>query len=348
VADIEFGQPYYKQVIERNGYDPALFDGFSADLQSIGREDLEQIFLCHQGLYEFRDSDKQKAVLTGFGLSGVPHLGTLSQIHRSGLLNRAGYEVEVVLGDLDAYNGKLVPLHETRSLAETYGRFLEASQLLDPRTSHVRNQYDRPEILRAAYLLGRYVSDSLFEKAEEDLHGFYSARGKVDESMTYRRKLSLNLMIADFFHLGQRAPEVLVMLGLDEHQYVRTAQSIGEQVVKDECGLQPVRISSLYTPLIKGLNGYPKMSKSFPDSGITLDMEDDAIEHAVTREKDDYENPSESVIYQIACGIGVREDVKLGDIRAAAEAKGSDWRDIKSLLVGRIATFAGLWKEVSE
>jgi tryptophanyl-tRNA synthetase len=342
---VEFGDPYYRQVIEQNGYDPSLFEGFTADLQTIGKEDLEQIFLCHQGLYEFNAASDSKAVLTGFGLSGVPHLGTLSQLHRISLLNRAGYEAEVVLGDLDAYNGKLTDLRETHQLAGSYTRFIESTELLDKGNSTVRNQFDRPEIVRTAYLIGRYVTDQLFDSAEEDLHSYYSERGKVDASMTYRRKLSLNLMIADFIHLGQRAPEVLVMLGLDEHQYVRAGQEVAGKIDASESGLDPVRIRSLYTPIIKGLNGYPKMSKSFPGSGISLDMPHHEIGDALLTEADTYSDPRDSVVYQIACGIGVEDGLRLTDVRQAAEEKNSDWHDIKRLLVGRIATFAAKWQE---
>lgn len=84
-------------------------------------------------------------------------------------------------------------------------------------------------------------------------------------------------MTADFFSAGQSYPNVLVMLGIDEHKYVRFAQKMLDRVDTAISGIRSPRINSIYTPMIRGLNGYPKMSKSFPESGITLDMSDDII-----------------------------------------------------------------------
>jgi len=342
---VKFGRPYYERVISENGYDPGLFEGFAEDMPQVPREDLERIFLCHSGLYEFRDSPQAKGVLTGFGLSGVPHLGTLSQINRIGLLNRSGYHAEVILGDLDAYNGKLTPIAETHELASTYANFIQSTELLDPENSTVRNQFDNPAVLRTAYLIGRFLTDGMFVNAEEDLHDLYVSQGKVDSDMTYRRKLSLNLMLADFFHLGQTHPEVLVMLGLDEHQYVQTGQAVAEKIDEQSSGLKPVRISSLYTPLIRGFNGFPKMSKSFPGSGITLDMPTSAVEKLIMDERDDHETPEDSVVYQVACGIGLGAETTLGEAYQAAQEKRGEWYDIKKLVVARIASFGRLWQE---
>lgn len=347
-AHVSFNNDYYRRVIADNGYDPNVFEGFTQDLPTIPRENLEKVFLCHQGLYNFTESLGRKAVLTGFGLSGVPHIGTLAQINRIGMLNQAGYPAEVVLGDLDAYNGKLTPLDTTAELAERYQKFIEGTELLDPETARVRNQSAHTDVLRTAYLLGRFIDDAHLDGAEEDLHQFYKERGKVDETMTYRRKLSLNLMLADFIHLGQTNPNVLVMLGLDEHQYVRAGQELATRVDSSVSGLQPVTIDSLYTPIISGLNGYPKMSKSFKDSSIDLEMSPDEIEGAVLGEKDTHQTPEDSVIYQMACGIGLGETISLEEARKAAQnPESKDWQHIKTLLIGRVAMFNGMWKEAA-
>lgn len=344
MADIEFGASYYQDVIKDFGYDPSMFDGFTEDLPRISRDDMQKVFLCHQGLYDFRDSTSDKAVLTGFGLSGVPHMGTLSQMNRVSILNQAGYFSEVILGDLDAYNGKLIPIETVKHHAVVYKGFLDRSGILNPDNSRVRNQYDDPEVLRTAYLIGRFVTDGQLEAAEEDLHEFYAREGRVDSTMTYRRKLSLNLMVADFFNLGQTHPEVLVMLGIDEHQYVRVGQQLADTIDPVVSGLSPVRISSLYTPIIKGLNGYPKMSKSFPDSGITLTTPIAQVEQLIMREPDTFKDPDESVVYQIACGIGLGHDVSLSEVWEAANERDREWCNVKKLLISRIALFGKHWE----
>lgn len=345
---VEFSPKYYEKVIAENGYDPAIFEGFSRDLSTIPRQDLERVFLCHSGLYDFSGSPNNKAILTGFGLSGVPHIGTLAQINRIALLNQAGFSVEVVLGDLDAYNGKLTPIDKTHELADHYKKFIDSTNLLVSGNHVVRNQYDHPEVLRTAYLLGRFASDGIFDGANEDLHSFYAAHGKVDEKMSYRRKMSLNLMIADFFHLGQENPDILVMLGLDEHQYVQVGQQLSGLIDSSISGLQPVSIHSLYTPIIRGLKGYPKMSKSFPESGISLDMNKSAISDAVKNEPDSFRAPEDSTIFQMACGVGLGGTLSLEEAYGAAKDKDSKrWSQVKKELAKRIVMFSGIWHDTA-
>lgn len=342
-----FNSDYYKKVITEFGYDQSLFEGFTDNFSDLPKADLEKTFLCHHGLYDFEKSPQKKIITSGFGLSGVPHIGTLSQLYRLGLLNKAGYDVQIVLGDLDAYNGKNIPLAQTRDLAAIYTKFIHATQLLDPTRSIIRDQFESPATLRMSYLIGRFIDDSDFQSAEEDLHTFYAAKGKVDSTMSYRRKLSLNLMLADFFDVGQRYPQVLVLLGIDEHQYVRMGQMLAQKINYHEALLSPVTIHSLYTPIIKGLSGYPKMSKSFPDSGITLDMTAEKITTLVMAQKRDEQTAMhDDVIFQIICSIGLESTMSIAAIEAAYTDP-TTWEEVKVALVARICYFAKLWQEAS-
>ncbi len=123
-------------------------------------------------------------------MSGIPHIGTLSQILRSIALQKAGIPVQMVLGDLDAYNGKARPLTETLKLAEKYKKFILKLGFNPKFPSILRSQYNEFGVLRTSYLIGHFMDDSMFQEAEEDLHGFYSKKGKVDKDMSYRRKIT--------------------------------------------------------------------------------------------------------------------------------------------------------------
>jgi hypothetical protein len=67
-------------------------------------------------------------------------------------LQRGGERCQIVLGDLDAYNGKAKPYAEVRELAE---RFREYSLRLgfDPHVGIVRSQESHLPALEAMYLL---------------------------------------------------------------------------------------------------------------------------------------------------------------------------------------------------
>ncbi|MGC9310134.1 MAG: hypothetical protein ACP5E4_00225 [Candidatus Aenigmatarchaeota archaeon] len=201
---IVFDQKYYNSLMNEFGYNPLEFEKINFSLGKLRKDDLQRMWLCHHDGNSFvRDLKKGRKVIisTGFGLSGEPHIGTLSQILRAISLQKTGIPVQIVLGDLDAYNGKNIPLKRTLSLAKEYETFILSLGFNRRKGSILRTQYDELDILRISYLIGHFMEDCMFDESEEDLHSFYHRRGKVDKGMSYRRKLSLNLMIADFIQL---------------------------------------------------------------------------------------------------------------------------------------------------
>src|SRR3989344_1095354 len=124
---IIFNELYYNNIMAEFGYDPIKFDKIDFLLGTLSCEDLQRRWLCHHDGDVFaKDTTlaRNTIVSTGIGLSGVPHAGTLSQILRSITLQNAGIPIHMVLGDLDAYNGKAKPLLESLELAERYKNFV--------------------------------------------------------------------------------------------------------------------------------------------------------------------------------------------------------------------------------
>jgi len=77
-------------------------------------------------------------------------------------------------------------------------------------------------------------------------------------------------------------------------------------------------------------------------------MSPDDIQGTILGEKDTHQSPEESVVYQMACGIGLGESASLEEARQAALNPGSrEWTQIKTLLIGRVAMFSNIWKEAS-
>jgi tryptophanyl-tRNA synthetase len=142
----------------------------------------------------------------------------------------------MVLGDLDAYNGKAKPLKETLDLVKKYEDFILSLGFDPSPPSILSSQYNALEVLRTSYIIGHYMDDKMFIESEEDLHDFYSLEGKVDSEMSYRRKLSLNLITADFIHLHMELgfKYVLVMLGIDEHKYVGFGREVVQRMKLDD------------------------------------------------------------------------------------------------------------------
>lgn len=347
---VEFNVEYYKNIMHRFGYNPLEFERIDFKLGEWSREDLQRQWLCHVKGRLFADGyDKKEKVIatTGFGLSGIPHLGTISQILRAIRLQRNNIPVQIVLGDLDAYNGKAVGLGFARDLAKQYKDFILKLGFINSAPSILRDQYDSLEILRLSYLLGHFMDDEMFVSAEEDLHKFYSKRGKVDNTMTYRRRLSLNLMIADFLELyvEKGFQRVLVFLGIDEHQYVK----FGAEAITKACQnsdwlpVKDLSISALYSSIIRGFYGYPKMSKSFPRSAITVNMTLADILERVMQGEGDYSSPEENVVYQMISSASLFSTDEISEAYQECYQKSPQWVEIKKRYAHHLKEICSEW-----
>jgi tryptophanyl-tRNA synthetase len=324
---MEFNDRYYQSIISFYNYDPIEVDMVNFSIGEMDKSELLSQWLCHYQGKEFAKKfhqGKKCIVTTGFGLSGPPHIGTISQIMKAIRLQRKRIPVQIVLGDLDAVNGKSIDYSYTQELVGKYRDFIINLGFKEEQGSILRSQSEMLGVLKTAYLIGHEIDDEMFENTEEDLHEFYSKRGKVDPTMSYRRKLSLNLMIADFIDLfwdGYKA--VLVYLGIDEHRYVLMANKVLDRIKKNN-GYSNVCLSSMYSPIIKGFNGYPKMSKSFPESGINVNTNPDKVMSMILDEKGSVD-PEENVVCQMLSSVSYFSIAEISSAWQSCKENNGDW-----------------------
>jgi tryptophanyl-tRNA synthetase len=347
---IIFDKKYYNSLMKEFGYNPLEFEKIDFSLGKLKRDDLQRMWLCHHDGNSFAEDlrdGKKVIVTTGFGLSGDPHVGTLSQIMRAIALQKAGPPVQIVLGDLDAYNGKAIPLQRTLELAKKYRKFILSLGFSTKKGSILRAQYNELEVLRTSYIIGHFMNGFMFDKAEEDLHSFYHRRGKVDKEMSYRRKLSLNLMTADFIHLSLKYDykNVLVMLGIDEHQYVRFGREVIARMKKSKQFKNfNMTLSAIYSPMIKGFYNYPKMSKSFPKSSINVNMEPDEIRNKIMYGEGKYDKPENNVVYQMMASVSYYTPKELKKLYSLCLNKSSEWETAKRDYAEMLIKICKKWK----
>jgi tryptophanyl-tRNA synthetase len=292
-----FSEDYYRRVVHAFGYDTFELHRFDFELAGLSCEELNLRYLCHHAANQFSATPlERRIVTTGFGMSGPPHMATASHIMKMVRLQKGGEQCQIVLGDLDAYNGRARSLAYTREMAERF-RIFATSLGFDDSAGVLRCQEGHLDALAAMYLLGRYAEDHDFDAAEEDNHAYYVQRGIVDSSMTFRRRLSLALMAGDFVSLGQSYDAVLVMLGIDEHKYVRFAQHVVSKFDDETPLRRSFLLSALYARLNVGFGGHPKFSKSIPDSSISVDTTPDDIKRLVLN--DAASDPESSPVYQL-------------------------------------------------
>jgi tryptophanyl-tRNA synthetase len=338
---VSFSPEYYQRIVQQFGYHAFEMERFDFTLAGLRAEELNLRFLCHFQGREFLAAPTQDRIITtGFGMSGIPHMGTLAQILGIIRLQTGGENCQIVLGDLDAHNGKGRPLARTRELAERFTGFCRRLGF-DDTAGVLRSQYDDVDCLRNLYLLGFYADDADFEHAEEDNHGYYASLGIVDERMTFRRKVSLALMASDFVTLGQQFDAVLVMLGIDEHKYVRYAREVAQRFDGSTTLRSAFQLASMYSRLTTGFGGHPKMSKSIPGSSINVASAPDEITARIVG--DDARMPDTSPAYQLICQTFFRpyEDcvALAGECATASPA----WQRTKVELADYLIAMTELW-----
>ncbi|MGH3715562.1 MAG: hypothetical protein ACRDT4_19200 [Micromonosporaceae bacterium] len=336
---MKFDSAYYERLIGLNQYERLELSAIDFELAELRAEDLRAKWMCHTGAREFAaavSAGEPAIVTTGIGLGGPPHAGTLFQLLRAIGLQQAGLAVQIVLGDLDSYNARRTPLDTVRDLADRYEEFVLRLGF-DPGRGVLRRQEGETDVLATAYLLSRHMEDEDFLWAEEDLAGLYRAHG-VFEQVSFRMKQSMLLMAADFIHLVQSGHHVLVSLGVDEHKYVALAKRAAHR-----WGMPADRLAGIYTKMIPGLSGMPKMSKSIPGSGVDAAMRPEAIRALLTEDPDLAADEDCSAILQLyAClpEVDGREYDRALDARRAG---GAQWQALRGKLTDRIVDLFALW-----
>jgi tryptophanyl-tRNA synthetase len=277
----QFDDEYHDYVLREFGYRRVEFEPIAFGLGGMKLDDLRHRWLCHFGGREFAKNladGSLSQVVTGMGMSGAPHLGTLGQIYRAISLQNAGLAVEIVLGDLDAYNSRGLPLAQTTELAERYRVFIGRLGF-DLSRGSARLQSGSPEVALEAARLARYAEDKQFAEAEDPIiSAAYTSYG-VYRQIGFPIKYAMLLMSADITYARTRGVKnILVTVGLEEHKYVRLARTLLGPIDGE------VLIAGMYSRVLPGLAGFPKMSKSIPESGVHAGMGPDAIAAAIRRE----------------------------------------------------------------
>lgn len=337
---LRFDDKYYQDVIQKHHYDPMEFNPIDFDLNQVNSKNLQYKWLCHYKGNTFAEAlhnHKKCIVTTGIGLSGVPHLGTLSQILRAIFLQKSGLKVQIVLGDLDSYNARNQPLEVVLERAKKYKKFIKKLGF-DTEKGILRTQYNNDEVLKTAYLISKVLKDQDFKEAEEDLSELYKKKG-IYPGIEFPVKQAILLMTADFIHLGKNDEyeNILIVLGLEEHLYVQIANKVVDRMK------YPFAISSMYSRIIKGFNGYPKMSKSIPESSIMVDMSYKKMYDMIMNQEGYYESPMDSVVYQMMCAVSYYSPDKLDELYEICNKKGKKWQDSKKQYVNMLFEICNQW-----
>jgi tryptophanyl-tRNA synthetase len=348
---LSFDESYCQDLMLQGTCGSYPFEKFNFEFGLMSKQELQRLWIYHVNGSSFKEAlDHGKPVIatTGFGLTGPPHVGTVAQILKAICLQKKGIPVQIVLGDLDAYNGKAANFSAVLKLVPRYKEFIRSLGFDDSPPSILRTQFEALPVLRTLYMTGNYLSDEMFEAAKEDVHDFYSKHNKVDRAMTYRIKLSLNLMVADFLdlHVQQGFASVAVFLGIDEYKYCGLAMDVLARIKSQESSFDGFSLAGMFSSVLKGFYGYPKMGKSFPDSGIGVEMSLPEIEDRLIYGEESYCSAEDSLVYQMMLLVSTYTSEQILNAYCACKEGGMKWINLKKEYARHLHDIFSLWKNI--
>lgn len=190
---MKFDEEYYKEVIKKYNYNPLLFNKIDFQLPGISKNEMQLMWLCsYHSLKNKKVNCENTLFTTGIGLSGVPHMGTISQIIRAIKLQRGGNKVQIVLGDIDAYTGRHISWTQTQHLKEKYRNFI-LKLGFNFQTGILRAQSDKSVFLTQAKIAG-YFKDEI----ADEISDFDCSTKKKTKFTIKRNREKLQELLANY------------------------------------------------------------------------------------------------------------------------------------------------------
>lgn len=292
-------------------------------------------------------NDRDTLFVASAGLTGTPHVGTVAQMYAVKRLHEAGFDAQFLLADYEKYASDGRDLDVVRSLADDYRTFLDRIGY----GGEVRTQYGDRDVMQTAFRLAPHFEfedgptfDTEPTEWVEQLRSAYDDDQLTHDDATgatkFGGRVASLLCLADFLHptVGEDYDQTVFVLGVDEHALV-----LANEYYTAKTPFAPA-FEGLFTRLVPGLNGYPKMAKTIPGSGITMDMAPERVRRLV-HEADDGATPPESTVYQMLCLVSEHDGQRLAKLADACRAGGEEWDAAVAAYADFLADLAAAWPE---
>lgn len=325
------------------------YDRADVGIGSLAGSLVDRAFAATTDTDALQHADERETLfVASAGLTGTPHVGTVAQMFAVKRLNEAGFDTEFLVADYEKYAGSGRDLDVLQSLADDYEAFLDAIGY----DGRVRTQYDATEVMHTAFRLApwfEFERDFTFdveptewiEAVREAYEADQFEHEDASESTEFAGRLTGLLCLADFVHptLADGYDQTVFVLGVDEHALVPLNEHYAEKTP-----FEPA-FEGLFTRMVSGLNGYPKMSKTIPGSAITMDMPPERVERLVHEASEDGASPQESTVYQMMCLVSEYDAGHLAELETACREGGEAWDAACEEYAGYLADLAAKWPE---
>jgi len=341
---------HYETVRERNDYDRVAGDGALGGLERrfVAVDDPSDLLAGS----ERPSPDDATLVTTGVGMTGPPHLGTVGQVLTAIELQRAGFDVQFVIADLEPYHGG-ADLAHVRKLAERYRAFV-LDLGFDPEQGRLRTQEEARDVMHTAQILAPYYRPGSWEGAPEfeptaweravadayadaERPGWRAANPSSETAETH----SAMLHAADFLHplRADGYDRLVLSFGIDERHLAHLAREF--------LATAPVegRVAGLYTRMLPGLDGEPKMAKSIPGAGVSLADDPEGIRERITvAGASDTDGSAADAVFRAMCLTSRYDADRLDEIEAARASGTEAWTAAVAEYAEFVADLAERWR----
>lgn len=347
---------HYERVRVRNDYDPV--DGAVGPVPASERRRF--VAVDDSGVLD-GPWDGSTLVSTGVGMTGPPHLGTVGQALTAVALQEAGLDVQFVIADLEPYHNGAA-LEAVRRLAERYREFV-VDLGFDPEQGRLRTQEEARDVMHTAQLLAPHYDPDAWadgEGSEDDPpptaweravseayeagreRGAGSTVGFPGPNSEAAETHSAVLHGVDFLHplYAGEYDRLVLAFGVDEHHLTPWARRFRDAA--------PVEgpIAGLYTRMLPGFDGEPKMAKSIPGAGISLAMAPGEIRERI--ESDPGGDPATSPAFQAMCLASRYDADRLDRLASACEGGVEAWDRAKREYADYVVELAERWQATAE
>lgn len=338
--EVIMDEAFVSSIMKSEGY--KSFEEGNFSIGNVSNEDFfRNKFSCQWQLDAFNRVPKNKChLVTGFGPTNSPTGGTLSIILRALFFDKyADIDSTIIISNLGAFNSRNIGIDKIQQITP---RFFEFLRLLGYK-GEVRTHDDRDMLVVSAFT-SKVTQLNDFVKNQEATAKLYQKMGiQGDDFGTY---LDMNFTVADIVVplIKERKERVLVFVGIEEYYFPKLAETVIDRLQKKYGTLfteNNTKVSAIFGKLINGLNGYPKMSKSIPNSSINLDDSE-----AVIKKKIMECNPEdEKVILQMIQLVSDWEVSKVNKAKKSLEENSIEWKKMKTEYLEYYLYIKSLWEK---
>jgi tryptophanyl-tRNA synthetase len=270
LKELEYSKNRLHKIIKDFGYKK-----FSNTLHLYGygkHGELKLKYLCYDNLKIFNKIPKNEiAIVTGFGPTNPPTAGTLASIFRVlELQKHTGIYTHIIISELSALNSRQKPLNELIHNAYQFISFIKKLGF-DEKNGEIRthNYHDHSRVF--ALVSSVLTTKDLLENREVTYKTYKRLRLLGND---FSRMVSRAFTISDILLpiIRDKKRGVIVPVGLEEHHHPFLARIVLERLKVKFPNLvrKDAEVGALFSKIIPGLFPYVKMSKSIPDSSISI------------------------------------------------------------------------------